>query len=163
MRAGALVRADSLQGLTEAGWQALWEHGVRTVIDLRNADERAPDGRPEGITTVQAIADAPDGGVAFHCMSGRDRTGQIAMVLLMMLGASVDEVVQDYSESLCNLEERYRSLGVTDEGPLVAGYLADRGLTAPGLVRELAPQVLALLRDGGLPPATEDALRRRLT
>lgn len=134
VRAGALVRADSLQGLTEAGWQALWEHGVRTVIDLRNADDRAPDGRPEGITTVQAIADAPDGGVAFHCMSGRDRTGQIAMVLLMMLGASVDEVVQDY-----------------------------RGLTAPGLVRELAPQVLALLSDGGLPPATEDALRRRLT
>ena len=42
-RFGALVRADSVRQLTEDGWQALVDHGVRTVIDLREDDERAGD------------------------------------------------------------------------------------------------------------------------
>lgn len=40
-RRGAVVRADSLDRLTPAGWAALRGHGVRTVLDLRNDDERA--------------------------------------------------------------------------------------------------------------------------
>jgi len=50
---GALVRADSLQRLTGEGWQALLDHGVRTVIDLRNEDECGPDSapRPGRLTT----------------------------------------------------------------------------------------------------------------
>ena len=45
--------------LTEAGWAAAWAHGVRTVLDLRDAGERAPDRapRPAGITTVQVPQD----------------------------------------------------------------------------------------------------------
>jgi protein tyrosine/serine phosphatase len=39
-RWGAVVRCDSLDRLTPAGWQALEGHGVRTVIDLRNDIER---------------------------------------------------------------------------------------------------------------------------
>ena len=45
--------------LSEAGWAAAWAHGVRTVLDLRDAGERAPDRapRPAGITTVQVPQD----------------------------------------------------------------------------------------------------------
>ncbi|MFC9325019.1 tyrosine-protein phosphatase [Kitasatospora sp. NPDC057015] len=39
---GALVRADNLDRLTAEGWDALRAHGVRTLIDLRNADEYKP-------------------------------------------------------------------------------------------------------------------------
>lgn len=42
-RFGAVVRADSVRQLSEDGWRALVEHGVRTVIDLRGDDERAAD------------------------------------------------------------------------------------------------------------------------
>jgi protein-tyrosine phosphatase len=42
-RAGAIVRADSIHQLSEAGWQALVDHGVRTVIDLRGDHEREDD------------------------------------------------------------------------------------------------------------------------
>jgi hypothetical protein len=42
-RRGAPVRADSLAGLSAAGWDALRAHGVRTVVDLRNDDEVACD------------------------------------------------------------------------------------------------------------------------
>jgi hypothetical protein len=42
-RYGAVVRADSVRKLTEAGWQSLTEHGIRTVVDLRFHDELAAD------------------------------------------------------------------------------------------------------------------------
>lgn len=42
-RFGAVVRADSVRQLNEAGWRALLEHGVRTVVDLRGEDELRDD------------------------------------------------------------------------------------------------------------------------
>jgi protein-tyrosine phosphatase len=61
-RWGALVRADALDGLSEAGWEALWEHGVRTVIDLRNDDERDADAapRPRSLTTLRIPLDVAE-------------------------------------------------------------------------------------------------------
>jgi protein-tyrosine phosphatase len=40
---GRIVRADSIRRLTEAGWQALLDYGVRTIIDLRTDQERQAD------------------------------------------------------------------------------------------------------------------------
>lgn len=40
---GRVVRSDSLARLTAAGWRALADHGVRRVVDLRWAEERADD------------------------------------------------------------------------------------------------------------------------
>jgi protein tyrosine/serine phosphatase len=42
-RFGAIVRADNVRQLSEAGWRALADHGVRTVIDLRSDDELLDD------------------------------------------------------------------------------------------------------------------------
>jgi len=42
-RSGAIVRADNIRRLTAAGWNALVEHGVRTVVDLRFDEELAED------------------------------------------------------------------------------------------------------------------------
>src|SRR5262249_10839609 len=42
-RPGAVVRADSVRQLTDEGWQALVDHGIRTVVDLRGHDEREWD------------------------------------------------------------------------------------------------------------------------
>jgi protein-tyrosine phosphatase len=39
-RWGAIVRADSLDRLTPVGWAALKAYGIRTILDLRNDDER---------------------------------------------------------------------------------------------------------------------------
>lgn len=59
-RWGALVRSDRLDELTRAGWEALLRHGVRTVIDLRDDDERGPDlaPRPAAVTTINLPLDA---------------------------------------------------------------------------------------------------------
>ncbi|WP_131766491.1 tyrosine-protein phosphatase [Candidatus Protofrankia californiensis] len=63
LRWGALVRSDSLDRLTAAGWSVLRSHGIRTIIDLRNDDEIGPDTalRPPGLTTVRVpLDDAAD-------------------------------------------------------------------------------------------------------
>jgi protein tyrosine/serine phosphatase len=52
-RLGAVVRADSVRQLTDEGWQALVEHGIRTVVDLRGQDERADD--PPAELPVQVV------------------------------------------------------------------------------------------------------------
>ncbi|WP_222850255.1 tyrosine-protein phosphatase [Allosaccharopolyspora coralli] len=55
VKPGSVVRMEAPNHLSESGWAAAWAYGVRTVVDLRHADEcgqdRAP--RPAGITTVQ--------------------------------------------------------------------------------------------------------------
>jgi protein-tyrosine phosphatase len=50
-RYGAIVRGDAPDALTSDGWDALRVHGVRTIVDLRNAAE-LPDAPtpPPGIT-----------------------------------------------------------------------------------------------------------------
>ena len=42
-RFGAVVRADSVRHLTPAGWRALVDYGVRTIVDLRRHDELERD------------------------------------------------------------------------------------------------------------------------
>jgi protein-tyrosine phosphatase len=42
-RFGVVVRADSIRGLTERGWEELLAYGVRSAIDLRAADELLAD------------------------------------------------------------------------------------------------------------------------
>jgi protein-tyrosine phosphatase len=44
---GAVVRADSVRQLTDEGWQALVDYGVRTVVDLRADEELAEDAPAE--------------------------------------------------------------------------------------------------------------------
>jgi len=55
---GRIVRADNLDRLTDAGWRALWDYGVRTVIDLRNEEEcRSDVVRPDGLELVRVPFD----------------------------------------------------------------------------------------------------------
>ncbi|HXZ56982.1 MAG TPA: tyrosine-protein phosphatase [Gaiellaceae bacterium] len=42
-RFGAVVRADSVDQLSEAGWEALVAYGIGTVLDLRGEHEREDD------------------------------------------------------------------------------------------------------------------------
>jgi protein-tyrosine phosphatase len=44
---GVYVRADNLERLTDAGWLALVDYGVHTVIDLRLAEERGAEPPPD--------------------------------------------------------------------------------------------------------------------
>ena len=57
-RSGVLVRGDSPDRLSPAGWEALWAFGVRTIIDMRRVDECAADVvRPQGLDVYRVSWD----------------------------------------------------------------------------------------------------------
>ena len=62
-RRRAVVRSESLDLLTPAGWSTLRAYGIRTIVDLRNDEELGPDAepRPLGLVTVRVpLDDLPD-------------------------------------------------------------------------------------------------------
>jgi protein-tyrosine phosphatase len=172
-RRGALVRSETLDGLSAEGWEALRAHGVRTIIDLRNDDERVHAVRaPAGIEVVHialdgldedpdfwadwmhgpqfgtplyyrpfldrfpdqiervldAVEQAQPGGVLFHCVGGRDRTGLVALVLLAIAGVPPEVIAEDYVRGAERAHTYHPGL---DE------FLAERGTSARELVMEL--------------------------
>jgi protein-tyrosine phosphatase len=207
-RHGAVARSDALDGLTAAGWRALHDHGVRTIIDLRNDDERRPDAgpRPGDIETVHialdgghdpdfwarwrgpafctpayfgphlerfpeisarvlsAIARAGPGGVLFHCVSGRDRTGLVAMLLLSLAGVAAGEIAADHALSEPNLDPIYERRGNRQDRAKIEAFLAKEGKTTHQLILETLASldVAALLRRGGIDAGTIALLRTRL-
>jgi protein-tyrosine phosphatase len=206
-RLGEIVRSDALAALTERGWEQLVAYGVRTVIDLRNDDERGQDAtmRPSSVQTIHipldqtndrefwdgrengpqfgtplyyaphlrrfpsksaevlaAIAQAPSGGVAFHCAGGRDRAGQISILVLTLASVALDEIVSDYLLSYERLPAMYEARGEEDQTPLLKSFLSDRGTSAGAEIeRFLQADVGALLAEGGLKEADVAALRNR--
>ena len=57
---------------------------------------------PQLVSALSIIAVAP-GTTAFHCAAGRDRTGVLAAVLLLALGADDDDIVADYARTDPNM------------------------------------------------------------
>jgi protein tyrosine/serine phosphatase len=206
---GALVRADSLDHLTSAGWSALREYGIRTVVDLRNDEEREHGAEPRvaGLATVHiplddladkefwgycwendldgsplyyrpflerktkrcaaavgAIAHAGPGGVVFHCGSGRDRTGLISLLLLVLAGVVPEDIVSDYELSNVRLRRFWAERGEEDQGPVIEQILTRKGTSARDLLLDLLASldVDAYLRSGGLRDSDLDAVRARL-
>lgn len=58
--------------------------------------EVAEDGAKEIRRALELIAEA-DAPVAFHCASGKDRTGEIAALVLALLGVDEPTIIEDYS------------------------------------------------------------------
>jgi len=46
---------------------------------------------------LRAIAEAPEGMVLFHCTAGKDRTGIVAAMLLLLAGVAEGDVIEDYA------------------------------------------------------------------
>ncbi|GAA1953874.1 tyrosine-protein phosphatase [Catenulispora subtropica] len=211
VRPGALVRMEAPSTLTAAGWAALWDHGVRTVLSLRAEDEDRDDPdrspRPPGIATarvpidpvgtpfhdhwqpidnlatplyfpallaehperiaaaVKLIADAAPGGVVFHCASGKDRTGLLALALLAFAGAEPDEIVADYLLTFERMKPVWDAMGVRDQITAVGERLARHGTTIEASLRTTIAglRMPDYLLENGLTEEDLAALDRRLS
>ncbi|MGW7534571.1 tyrosine-protein phosphatase [Amycolatopsis sp. NPDC054798] len=115
-------------------------------------------------TALRALSRA-EGGVLFHCTSGRDRTGLVSLLLLALAGVDPETIAADYALSTAAVIPLYRALGVEDQTALLEAALARRQTT----VREA---VLATLdgfnaRDylvrAGMAADEVDRLRDRLS
>jgi len=146
----ALVRLP-LDGFDEDPefWER-WGSGPQfgTPLYYRPHLERFPE---RSARVVAAVAGAEPGGVLVHCVGGRDRTGQIAMLLLALAGVEPELIAADYELS-----------GPADAD--VEGFLADRGTTAGGVVVATGAEldVEEHLLDAGLREVELASLRERL-
>ncbi len=59
---------------------------------------------------MNAIADAPEGAVLFHCSVGKDRTGLIASLLLGLAGVSRKDILEDYNLTAKYIKPRVDAL-----------------------------------------------------
>jgi len=93
----------SLLGLQEATWglqRAQVTKELWNCVVLDAAKEQICD-------VMQAIAGAPEGGVLFHCESGKDRTGLIAALLLALADVEPTVIAHDYAMTTNNLRAAY--------------------------------------------------------
>ena len=121
---------------------------------------------PEGVIAgVRAIATAAPGCVVFHCASGKDRTGLLALVLLTLAGATPEEITADYLLSYERMKQRYDELGFRDQLTLVNEALASRNLTVESSLTSTVASLTMpdFLLENGLQEAELAALRTRLT
>lgn len=98
-----------------AFWSGYWDNGlVSTPLyylpHLEQLPERSAD-------VLRVIARARPGGVLFHCAGGRDRTGIISMLLLVVAGSDSAAVVEDYLESVRNAGRASAARGRPDPEP----------------------------------------------
>jgi protein-tyrosine phosphatase len=144
-------------------WE-VWGNGPQfaTPLYYRPHLERFPERSAE---VLRAIATAPPGGVVFHCQGGRDRAGQIAMLVLALAGVEPEAIAADYALSDECLRPLYRSRGEEDEAPKIAAYLRDEhATTATDLILTLLADldVESTLLAAGLGERDLEALRLRL-
>jgi protein-tyrosine phosphatase len=63
--------------------------------------------RAELRNVLSAIAESASGPLLFHCMAGKDRTGIIAALLLVLADVEPESIAQDYALSAEQLREPY--------------------------------------------------------
>ena len=108
-----------------------WMHGPQFATPLYYAPflERFPQSLDEALDAIEA---APPGGVVFHCVGGRDRTGLVAIAVLAAAGVEPDTIADDYVLGA----ERAHTYD-----PALEEFLAERGTSARALVEQLAAGV----------------------
>ncbi|WP_246165378.1 tyrosine-protein phosphatase [Arthrobacter yangruifuii] len=83
-------------------WAGYWDNGLMgTPLYYLPHLVRLPQRMG---AVLAALAEAPEGGVLFHCMAGRDRTGMTAMVLLAAAGTEPEDIRDDYFETVRNAD-----------------------------------------------------------
>jgi protein tyrosine/serine phosphatase len=95
-KTGAVVRADNIRKLTDAGWQSLADHGVRRIVDLRWPEELVND--PPRDVEIEVVHVSVLGG-------GYDEEYVARMDAHLR---SVEDVVDHHSFAYIDWLERYR-------------------------------------------------------
>jgi hypothetical protein len=113
--------------------------------------------RAVGVITLIAQRSPP---VVFHCHTGKDRTGVIAIVLLSLASVLENAIVDDYLASNPGFEGMRDALAADAATPFMAGAPpAVRGPVSPVGAEEAlrfleeSGGAAAYLESGGLPPA----------
>jgi protein-tyrosine phosphatase len=145
-------------GLEHAAfWADYWDNGlVGTPVYYLPHIATMPE---RTAAVLSEIATAPEGAVLFHCAGGRDRTGLVAAILLVLADVEEDAIVADYLETITHADALAIGQGRPSKETAVAELLASRGTTSEEAFRAFLAglDVEALLTR--LPAEQVEALR----
>lgn len=121
------------------------------------------DGKTDVTGILRVIANAP-GGVLFHCTAGKDRTGCIAALLLLLCGVDMADVVADYQVSETYIVPLIRRVRAElPNAPAYLGYSKSAYLEGClRLLNEKYGSVSDYLLAAGLTETEQALLRRKL-
>lgn len=116
-------------------WADYWDNGLVGTAryylpHLARMPERA------GAALRAVVSATSDGGVLFHCMSGRDRTGMISWLLLVAAGVEPEAIVADYLATVDNAAALATATGRENPEPQIDALLAEHGTTTEAAFRE---------------------------
>jgi len=84
---------------------------IADIRDIAGTYRWNVDNRGEAIVGIlRSMAEAPPGGILFHCFAGKDRTGVIAALLLAVAGVDRDSIIEDYVLSEGTVPVQFRPL-----------------------------------------------------
>ena len=129
------VRCVDLDGLENTDfWKDYWDNGlVGTAMYYLPHVAAMPE---RAGAALSAIVTAPPGGVLFHCMGGRDRTGMIAMLLLAAADVEPEEIVDDYMETVRRGDVRAASANRNNDEAEIDEFCRGYGTTTEGAFRD---------------------------
>ena len=140
------------------------EAGVRAAYGLMT-EELAPN----FVQAIEAVADAPPGGVVVHCYAGKDRTGLTCAMLLRLAGVGPEDIAADYGlsgENIRQLIEPWANAAPDDRERALRwriGSSPPRVMTdVLAALEERHGDVRSYLLDAGASPAALDRARDRL-
>jgi protein tyrosine/serine phosphatase len=135
---GRVVRADNLRRLSERGRQALVDHGVARVVDLRFPEELAED--PAGDLPVEVVHVSLLG-------ARRTREWQDEQNAAMDVAATADEyLVQSYSDFLDRYRDRFAAAvqAIADAPPGAVVVHCMGGKDRTGLITALVLRLVGV-------------------
>ena len=161
VRTGVLYRSARFDQVTDSGRRRIvCELGVRTDLDLRGAGELvvknasplgeevrfeltpiplydgifSKNGRTAFARALKVAMDERNWPLAFHCKTGKDRTGTLAFVLLALLGVDEETICLDWELTAFHVPELSRLSHAPRYDRLLAGFEAMSGLSLLGKV-----------------------------
>jgi hypothetical protein len=160
-----MVRAEvPLDDIADTGfWQCLNRERLNgTPLYYRPVLERKPK---RCAVVITALAQAPPGGVVFHCSAGRDRTGLVTLLLLALVNVEPEAIASDYALSTESVRALFAAVGQQDQGPAIEAELARRGTTTRGAILATLDgfDVYQYLLAAGVSATDLAAIRCRLT
>ncbi len=130
----ASIHIDLDNIANEKFWEPYLKEGLEnTSMYYREHLKKMPE---VAAKALELLATAPEGGVLFHCKSGRDRTGLIALLLLSAVGTEPEEIVKDYLETVLLGEERGKQLGRENPEPGLERLLQKHDTSTEGSFRD---------------------------
>lgn len=116
------------------------------------------------IRAVMKIIAQARGGVIFHCSAGKDRTGVVAALLLMLAGVAYEDILADYQVSFTYIQDQIAELAedVKDSQMFIAYSKVEYMAEFMRLFKKQYGSVEAYFDQMGLTDAEVEEIRAKL-